>query len=119
MTEPMSIAEVGAGNRGRHGRRRHPRPLPLRTGPRIARPCYHLLLEKPIATTPEQCDDIVEAAERAGATFAPRDVIRAVQPDVAALARLGCGRGAGPGRASRADRLVALRTLVRPRQQAA
>ena len=37
---------------------------------------YHLLLEKPIATTPQQCDDIVEAAERAGATFAVCHVMR-------------------------------------------
>ena len=37
---------------------------------------YHLLLEKPIATTPEQCEDIVEAAERAGATFAVCHVMR-------------------------------------------
>ena len=37
---------------------------------------YHLLLEKPIATTPEQCDGIVEAAERAGATFAVCHVMR-------------------------------------------
>jgi predicted dehydrogenase len=31
---------------------------------------YHLLLEKPLATTLEHCDGIVEAAELAGATFA-------------------------------------------------
>ena len=37
---------------------------------------YHLLLEKPIATTMEQCDDIVGAAERAGATFAVCHVMR-------------------------------------------
>src|SRR4029453_11982190 len=37
---------------------------------------YHLLLEKPIATTPEQCDDIVEAAEGAGALFAVCHVMR-------------------------------------------
>jgi predicted dehydrogenase len=37
---------------------------------------YHLLLEKPLATAPEQCDDIVEAAERAGATFAVCHVMR-------------------------------------------
>ena len=37
---------------------------------------YHLLLEKPIATTLEQCDRIVEAAERAAATFAVAHVLR-------------------------------------------
>lgn len=31
---------------------------------------YHLLLEKPMASTPQQCDEIVAAVERAGVTFA-------------------------------------------------
>ena len=47
-----------------------------RTGRRIAGTRLPLLLEKPIATTPEQCEDIVEAAERAGATFAVCHVMR-------------------------------------------
>jgi predicted dehydrogenase len=130
MTEPVSIAIVGAGNRGQtyadlaaaDGRaqvvavadpdwarreeladrhavsadRRFDGWEALVGGPRIAdmvvlatqdrfhyEPAvalldrgYHLLLEKPIATTPEQCDGIVEAAERAGATFAVCHVMR-------------------------------------------
>lgn len=37
---------------------------------------YHLLLEKPMASTPEQCDEIVTAAERAGVTFAVCHTLR-------------------------------------------
>ncbi len=130
MTEPVSIAVVGAGNRGqiyadlaaadgraqvvavadpdcarreeladRHAvaaERRFDGWEALVGGPRMADMVvvatqdrfhygpavalldrgYHLLLEKPIATTPQQCDDIVEAAERAGATFAVCHVMR-------------------------------------------
>ncbi len=37
---------------------------------------YHLLLEKPMAATPGQCDEIVARAERAGATLAVCHVLR-------------------------------------------
>jgi predicted dehydrogenase len=133
MTEPVSIAIVGAGNRGQtyadlaavDGRaqivavadpdfarrdeladrhvvsadRRFDGWEALVNGPRLAdavfvatqdrfhyEPAlalldrgYHLLLEKPIAPTPEQCNGIVDAAERAGATFAVCHVLRYTQ----------------------------------------
>jgi predicted dehydrogenase len=175
MTQPVSIAVVGAGNRGQtyadlaaaDGRaqvvavadpdyirreeladrhavspdRRFDAWEALLSGPRIAdvvvvatldrlhyEPAvalldrgYHLLLEKPIATTPEQCDDIVEAAERAGATFAVCHVMR-YAPYSLTLQRL-LNSGA-IGELVSVEHLEpigwwALRTLVRPRQLAA
>jgi predicted dehydrogenase len=143
---PVSIAVVGAGNRGqtyadlasadgrarvvavadpdpskriplaeRHGvpiEQRHEHWQSLLDGPRIADAVviatqdrlhyapamalleqgYHLLLEKPMATTLSQCDDIVAAAERSGATLAIGHVLR-YTPYTQALRRL-IGAGA-------------------------
>ena len=53
---------------------------------------YHILLEKPIATTPEDCVAVVEAAERAGVVLAVCHVLRYTAYTEAVRAVLAGGR---------------------------
>ena len=87
----------------------------------LAEQGYHLLLEKPMAVTPDLCRSIVEAARAARVTLAVCHVLR-YTPYTRMLRptpRLGRHRPDRVSAASRTGRLVASGALLRTRQLAA